>query len=165
MITPIHDHQRQFATFYLDGHLCGIEVLKVQEVIPFQEMTAVPLAPESVEGLINLRGQIALAINTRYVMGLPVRQQVTPPLNLVVRLEDGIASLLVDDIGDVVNVEPSMRAAVPDTLPARQQELIECVYMLRDGLMLALNVNDLLDRVSQETSRINPSRTEGNQYV
>ena len=94
-----------------------------------------------------------------------MRQQVTPPLNLVVRLEDGIASLLVDDIGDVVNVEPSMRAAVPDTLPARQQELIECVYMLRDGLMLALNVNDLLDRVSQETSRINPSRTEGNQYV
>lgn len=153
MTTTVEDLQ-QFATFYLDGHLCGIEVLKVQEVIPYQEMTAVPLAPASVEGLINLRGQIALAIDTRHVMGLPERKQAAPPLNLVVRSEDGIASLLVDDIGDVVHVQPEMRAAVPDTLPERQRELLECVYMLKGGLMLALNVNDLLDRVFQETSQL-----------
>lgn len=154
MIAHSEDDRQQFATFYLDGHLCGIEVLKVQEVIPYQEMTKVPLAPASVEGLINLRGQIALAINTRYVMGLPEGQQTRPPLNLVVRSEDGITSFLVDDIGDVVHVQPSMRAAVPDTLPLQQRELLECVYMFRDGLMLALNVNDLLERVFQETSTL-----------
>lgn len=153
-MTGIEREQQQFATFYLDGHLCGIEVLKVQEVIPCQEMTAVPLAPACVEGLINLRGQIALAIDTRHVMGMPERQQSAPPLNLVVRSEDGIASLLVDDIGDVVHVQPEMRSAVPDTLPAQQRELLECVYMLKSGLMLALNVNDLLERVFQETSQV-----------
>lgn len=147
---------QQFATFYLDGHLCGIDVLKVQEVIPYQEMTAVPLSPASVEGLINLRGQIALAINTRHVMELPESEPHCTPLNLVVRSDEGIASLLVDEIGDVVQVQPEMRAAVPDTLPPGQRDLLECVYMLHDRLMLALNVNRLLDQVFQEANCLQP---------
>jgi purine-binding chemotaxis protein CheW len=143
---------RQFATFLIDGLVFGIEVLKVQEVIPFQDMTAVPLASDSVKGLINLRGQIALAIDTRHVMGMPSRSRQAKPLNLVVRSEDGIASLLVDDIGDVVDVLPEMRAAVPDTVSAQQKSLLECVYMLRNGLMLALDITQLLDCVCKSTS-------------
>lgn len=151
MTQPVEE-SRQFATFLMDGLLFGIEVLQVQEVIPFQEMTAVPLASSSIQGLINLRGQLAIAIDTRHVMGLPARPEEVRPLNLVVRSEEGIASLVVDNIGDVVHVLPDMRAPVPDTVPSRQKALLECVYMLRDGLMHALNVTHLLDCVSSSTS-------------
>src|ERR1700753_1940764 len=151
-MTHSTEESHQFATFLMDGLLFGIEVLKVQEVIPFQEMTAVPLASNSIEGFITLRGQLAIAIDTRHVMGLPSRAEEARPLNLVVRSEEGIASLVVDNIGDVVHVQPAMRAPVPDTVPVRQKALLECVYMLREGLMLALNLTYLLDCVSSSTS-------------
>ena len=41
-----------------DGLFFGVDVLQVQEVLRYQEMTRVPLAPDVIEGLINLRGQI-----------------------------------------------------------------------------------------------------------
>ena len=150
-MTHNKEEVRQFATFLLDGMLFGIEVLKVQEVVPFQEMTAVPLTSDAIEGLINLRGQIAIAIDTRHVLGLPARSREPKPLNLVVRSEEGIASLLVDDIGDVVDVRPDMQAPVPDTVSTQQKGLLECVYMLRNGLMLALNITHLLDCVCKST--------------
>ncbi|MCL4851161.1 MAG: chemotaxis protein CheW, partial [Bryobacteraceae bacterium] len=48
----------QFATFFVADLFFGVDVLRVQEVLRFQQMTCVPQAPEVIEGLINLRGQI-----------------------------------------------------------------------------------------------------------
>ena len=59
--------EHQYCTFFLDGHYFGIDVLKVQEIIRFQQMTRVPLAPPVVRGLINLRGQIVMGIDRRNV--------------------------------------------------------------------------------------------------
>jgi purine-binding chemotaxis protein CheW len=56
---------KQFATFTLNSLFLGVDVLKVQEVIRYQEMTRVPTAPAMVEGLINLRGQIVTAMDLR----------------------------------------------------------------------------------------------------
>ena len=62
--------QQQFCTFYINRLLFGVEVETVQEVIRHQEMTGVPLAPEVVAGLINLRGQIVTAIDLRRRLGV-----------------------------------------------------------------------------------------------
>ena len=76
---------KQFATFFLNGLFFGVEVLKVQEVIRYQEMTRVPLAPAMIEGLINLRGQIITAIDLRRRLELPPRAKGQLPMNVVVR--------------------------------------------------------------------------------
>ena len=55
----------QVCTFYVNSQMYGVEVESVQEVIRYQHMTEVPLAPDSVVGLINLRGQIVTAIDLR----------------------------------------------------------------------------------------------------
>src|SRR5438094_9323996 len=95
---------RQYCTFYVNGHYFGLDVLKVQEIIRYQEMTRVPLAPPVVRGLINLRGQIVTAIDLRRRLELSERPADQLPMNIVVQTEDGAVSLLVDDIGDVVEV-------------------------------------------------------------
>ena len=64
---------KQFCTFFVNGLFFGVEVLKVQEVIRYQEMTRVPLAPAMIEGLINLRGQIVTAIDLRRRLDLSPR--------------------------------------------------------------------------------------------
>jgi purine-binding chemotaxis protein CheW len=129
---------RQYATFLLDGLLFGVDVLQVQEVIRYQQMTRVPRAPIVVEGLINLRGQIVTAIDMRKRLGFAPRPADQRPMNVVVQNADGVVSLLVDGIGDVVEVEPAQFEAVPETVSSRVREVVAGVFKLREGLMLVL---------------------------
>src|SRR5712691_1623782 len=95
---------RQLCTFMVGDLFFGVEVQQVQEVIRYLPMTRVPLAPRVVEGLINLRGQIVTAIDLRRRLELPERAEGQRPMNIVVRTAGGAVSLLVDDIGEVVEV-------------------------------------------------------------
>jgi purine-binding chemotaxis protein CheW len=130
---------RQLCTFKLDDLLFGIEVMNVQEVIRFQEMTAVPLATSVVRGLINLRGQIVTAIDMRARLGLPDRKAGEVPMNVVVRTADGVVSLLVDEIGDVVEVDERAYERAPETMAAVFRELVPGVYKLEGALLLLLD--------------------------
>jgi len=130
---------QQFCTFFLDDLFFGVEVLKVQEVLRYQEMTSVPLAPTEVSGLINLRGQIVTAIELRQRLGLPPREGDRTPMNVIVRSDDGAVSLLVDEIGDVVEVEQSIFERPPETISGRARDLILGVYKLDDRLLLILD--------------------------
>ncbi|KAB2648156.1 MAG: chemotaxis protein CheW [Verrucomicrobia bacterium] len=130
---------KQFSTFFLNGLFLGVEVLKVQEVIRYQEMTRVPLAPNMIQGLINLRGQIVTAIDLRRRLELPPRPEGQLPMNVVVRSEDGAVSLLVDEIGDVVEIQDEAYERPPETLKGVARELVTGVYKLKDRLLLILD--------------------------
>lgn len=130
---------RQFCTFQVDGLYFGIEVLRVQEVIRHQEMTRVPLSSPVIKGLINLRGQIVTAIDLRRRLELGDRPDGQLPTNVVVRTGDGVVSLLVDEIGDVVNVEEASFERPPETLSGVARELISGVHKLKDRLLLVMD--------------------------
>ena len=132
---------KQFCTFYLKGLFFGIEVLRVQEVIRYQQMTQVPLAPRMIEGLINLRGQIVTAVDLRRRLELPPRAEGELPMNVVVRTDDGAVSLLVDEIGDVLEVQDHIYERPPETLSGVARELIQGVYKLKDRLLLILDTD------------------------
>ena len=132
-------NQQQFCTFSIQGLMFGVEVETVQEVIRHLEMTGVPLAPAVVTGLINLRGQIVTAMDLRRRLGVPDRLDGELPMNVVVRTGDGAVSLLVDEIGDVVEVEEKDFEEAPETLASTSRELIRGVYKLKNGLMLVLD--------------------------
>ncbi len=134
----------QYATFFVDGMFFGIEVLKVQEVLRYQEMTCVPLAPQIIEGLINLRGQIVTAIDMRRRLKLAPRDTDAQPMNMVVRSEEGAVSLLVDAIGDVIEVSDSCYEPPPVNMPAAQRVLVDGVYKLDGTLLLVLNTDRTL---------------------
>jgi len=142
---------KQYATFMVDDLFFGIDVLRVQEVLRYQEMTRIPLAPTVAEGLINLRGQIVTALDMRRRLGLRSRSADCLPMNLVVRAEEGPVSLLVDEIGDVLQLEQADFESAPDNLTPAARELVEGVYKLKDRLLLvldpdrALEVNDFLE--------------------
>ncbi len=130
---------KQFATFYLDRLLFGVEVGKVQEVIRYQEMTRVPLATSVVTGLINLRGQIVTALDLRKRLELSERASDRLPMNVVVRAADEAVSLLVDEIGNVLEVQDETFEAPPETLRGVARELIRGAYKLKHRLLLILD--------------------------
>ena len=130
----------QLCTFLLDGYLFGVPVPQVQEVIRFQPMTSVPLAPPEVKGMINLRGQIVLAIDLRRRLSLADRSDGELPMNVVVRTPDGAVSLLVDDIGEVIEVEHSTFEAPPETLRGALRSMILGVHKLEGKLLHLLDI-------------------------
>lgn len=131
--------EQQFATFFVDGLFFGVEVLKVQEVIRYQQMTHVPLAPAEIQGLINLRGQIVTALDLRRRLTLAPRPTEALPMNVVVRTDDGAVSLLVDEIGDVVEVSEEQFERPPETIDGVARDVIRGVYKLRERLLLILD--------------------------
>jgi purine-binding chemotaxis protein CheW len=133
--------ERQYCTFFLDGYYFGIDVRKVQEVIRFQEMTRVPLAPPAIHGLINLRGQIVMALDLRRRLELPDRPTDDRPVNVVVNTDDGVVSLLVDEIGDVLTVPETAFERTPDTLQGPARDLIRGAYKLEDRLLCVLDLD------------------------
>jgi purine-binding chemotaxis protein CheW len=135
---------RQFVTLYLGNRYFGVDVLKVQEVIRQQPMTRVPLSDKVIRGLINLRGQIVLALDLRCRLGMDLRQPDEECMNLVVQTPDGPVSLLVDEIGDVIEVNSQIYEHSPDMLRGVQRELIDGVYKLKDKLLIALNVDKVV---------------------
>ncbi|WP_028050743.1 chemotaxis protein CheW [Cellulomonas sp. URHD0024] len=131
----------QYVTFTLDGSLYGIDVVRVQEALRAQSRTRVPLAPATVAGLVNLRGQVVLTIDLRTCLGLESRPDVTEPMMVVVQVAGEVVSLLVDNIGDVIDVGPDSFETPPDTLDPTVRPLIRGAHKLDSGLLLVLDVD------------------------
>ena len=135
----------QFSTFFVADLFFGVDVLHVQEVLRSQQMTSVPQAPGVIEGLINLRGQIVTAIDMRRRLGLPQRAGGQAPMNIVVRTLDGAVSLLVDEIGDVLDMDAATYERPPQNLEPAAKDLIRGVYKLKDRLLLVLDEERTVD--------------------
>lgn len=141
---------RQLCTFTLGDMLFGVDVTHVQEVIRYQEMTSVPLAPSLIRGLINLRGQIVTAIDMRARLRLPARTEPLP-MNVVLRTGDGVVSLLVDEIGDVLQPDDALFERVPETIFGVLRELVSGVYKLDRVLLLLVDVERLKSSIEMGT--------------
>lgn len=131
--------EEQFCTFRLGGLLFGVEVLCVQEVLLTQEMTRIPLAHAVIKGLINLRGQIVTAIDLRTRLGMEPLDSEKHPMNVVVRSGETAFSLVVDEIGDVVDVDAESFEEPPETLTGHARDLILGAYKLERELLLVLD--------------------------
>jgi purine-binding chemotaxis protein CheW len=140
----MNSQTRQFCTFFVEDLFLGIDVQQIQEVIRYQGMTRVPLAEAAISGLINLRGQIVTAIDLRRRLGLPSRSADSPPMNVVVRDGENAVSLLVDRIGDVLEVDEDLFEPPPSTVRSEVRGLIVGAFKLTNRLLLVLDTERAL---------------------
>ncbi|HWJ81075.1 MAG TPA: chemotaxis protein CheW [Nocardioides sp.] len=142
----------QYCTFWVDDLFFGVAVEEVQEVLRHQPMTPVPRAHEAVRGLINLRGQIVTAVDLRVRLGLPPRPADRLPMNVIVRCAGEVVSLLVDDIGDVLDTgDGTGTEPAPPNLPATIRNVVQGVRPLPDAILLVLDVHSALDLPTSAT--------------
>ena len=135
----------QIVTFFLNEHFFGVPVEVVQEVIRSSQQTRVPLAHHAVGGLINLRGQILTTIDLRRRLDLIAGGDLAPPVQVVLKTADGAVALLVDRMGDVLDVDQDRFESLPETLDPRIGRLIECVCNLDGQLLLILDTENAVD--------------------
>ena len=77
--------RHKISTFRVDGALYGVDAMRVKEVGRHADLTRVPLAPPTVAGILNLRGDVVTALDLRRLLGLPDRAADDRPMNVVLR--------------------------------------------------------------------------------
>ena len=139
------ESMREFVTATIGTQLCGIPVLKVQDVLGPQRITPIPLAPVEVAGSLNLRGRIVTAIDLRTRLGLTLHADDKNEMSIVVEHHGELYSLMIDAVGEVLKMSASNFERNPATLDPVWRGFSEGVYRLTEGLLVILDVDMLLD--------------------
>lgn len=102
-----HGDWDEWLQFSLGDQQYGVNVLQVREIICATDITPVPGAPEHVLGIINVRGSIITVVDTRHRLSLPPREMQESDWILIMDIEDQSIGLLVDDVSEVIDVDPN----------------------------------------------------------
>jgi purine-binding chemotaxis protein CheW len=134
----------ELVTMTCAGHVFGIPVLQVQDVLGPQRITRVPLAPPEVAGSLNLRGRIVTAIDLRLRLDMKAETPAEKAMSVVVEQKGELYSLIVDAVGEVLGLPLAEREPQLPTLDPRWQQFCDGIYRLKEGLLVVLNVPRLL---------------------
>lgn len=135
----------EYVTVVVHKQQIGIPVLTVQDVLGPQRLTRIPLAPTEVAGVLNLRGRVVTAIDLRRRLKLPPLPSHEKQMSVVVDNDGELYSLLVDSVGDVIQIPRGELEANPATLDRDWQEYSRGVHQLEDVLLIILDVTRLLN--------------------
>lgn len=134
----------ELATFSVANALCGMNILKVQEINKIMQMTKVPQAPDYVVGILNLRGQIVTIIDLSKKLGLGTTEISQHTRNIIVNSAGGHVGLLVRQISDVVAADMDKKESPPANMGGIQGEFFTGVVKTQSALIGILDVDKVL---------------------
>lgn len=123
----------QICTFTIEKYHAGMVIDAIQEIIVDMPIRMVPLAGREVCGLMNLRGQIIMILDLSALMGLPEKQKPGRMSHIIIGQADNTASLLVDSIGDIIEIDSALCMPLPMTMSENFQKVFESIYATDDG--------------------------------
>ena len=141
----------QYVTIRIAGQLFGLQVFDVHDILGPQKITKVPLTPPEVAGSLNLRGKIVTAMNMRESMGLPPLEGGKESMHVVVHHKGSDYSLLVDSVGEVLNLHQKDFERNPPTLDPRWGKASKGIFRLPEELMIVLDVDQILTTENEES--------------
>jgi purine-binding chemotaxis protein CheW len=134
----------ELATFFVGDALCGMDILKIQEINKLMDMTKVPQAPSYVTGILNLRGQIVTIIDLGKKLGLGATEATPYSRNIIVNSPGEHVGLLVTRLSDVVSADTERVERAPANMGGIQGEFFSGVYKTDDKLIGILDINKVL---------------------
>lgn len=140
----IKNDVEQYCGFKVAGEEYAIPVMEVQEVIKPQMVTPIPLAQDQIRGLINLRGQIVTCLSLRKLFN-QVDDLKKDYMNIIVKGDDGLFSLVVDEVTDIIDVEQGNIENPPDTINSHLKKYVDKVYKRKHGLVILLSLTQLVN--------------------
>lgn len=134
----------EFSTFYVGGALCGINILRIQEINKHFEITRVPQAYDYIEGILNLRGRIVTIIDLGKKLGLAPVSKDKDNRNIIVNSEDEHIGLLVDSISDVVLARKDDIEPAPSNIGGVKGKYFRGVLKTENKLIGILDIDEVL---------------------
>lgn len=140
----VNEQQKQFCGFKIGNDTFAIPIENVQEVINAQFISSVPQSSFEVKGLINLRGQIVTSISLSDVFHYK-NEVKDDHMNIIVKNHEGFASLMVDEILDVMDFDIGQYSQIPENVSVDLRKYFECVYKRPNDLVTVININSILE--------------------
>ncbi len=136
----------QVIVFNLGDERYGVDISQVREIIKPTKITRIPNAPDFVEGVINLRGQITTIINLRKRFGLPPKEIDANTRIIVVEHEKAVIGMMVDTVNEVKYLNESDIEELPSMITSRKEaRFLKGIGKLPDGLLILIDLNKVLD--------------------
>ncbi|MBF0449614.1 MAG: purine-binding chemotaxis protein CheW [Candidatus Magnetomorum sp.] len=132
------------ATFYVSEALCGMDILRIQEINKNMEITSVPNSPAHVVGVLNMRGRIVTIIDVCKKLGLSKTEATASRRNIIVYSQNEYVGMLVDRVAEVVPAEWNKVTPPPSNVRGVQGKYFEGVYKTKDGLIAILDIEEVL---------------------
>jgi len=134
-----------YVTAMIDGQLFGLPIVRVQDVFIPERLTRVPLAPPEIAGVLNLRGRIVTLIDLRRRFGLGEHKEGGDVMAIGVESRGESYGLLIDRVGEVVELDGVAREPNPVNLDQRLAQMSSGIYRLDDQLLIVVDVDRVLD--------------------
>ena len=141
-LRPVRKNQQstELLTCRVGEQWLGLQVRQVREVVTPQGCTEMPLSADAVMGLINLRGRVITQLDVRKVIGLPDRDGDDYRVAIVETLSGEDFGLVMDEVGEVIDLDPSLYEKTPKTLDRIWQEVSEGVLKQEDRVVVLVDV-------------------------
>ncbi len=143
--------RNQYLTFMLADEEYGVDILRVQEIKCWEDVTDIPNTPDFIKGVMNLRGAIVPIIDLRLRFNMESAEydtQKTVVIVLKVLSEKGERTIgvVADAVSDVCNVAPDELRVAPDFGGAINIEFIRGLASVNDKMVILLNIDHLINQ-------------------
>lgn len=138
------------STFHVGDFYCGIHTKEVIELTKDLEVTPVPLAPASILGLLNLRGQIVTAIDMRVRLSCERKEISSDSIGIFYKHSGSFFSFIVDRVNEIIELDEKDFEPPPSNLTGPALDFVAGVYKMPGRLLLVLDPQKLITGISAE---------------
>ncbi|TBR08355.1 MAG: chemotaxis protein CheW [Lysobacter sp.] len=138
----IADHE--YLTFTLGSEEYGVDILKVQEIRGYDQVTRLPDAPAFIKGVINLRGLIVPVVDLRLKFHLSQATYDETTVMIVLGIGGRTIGVVVDGVSDVLRLDPAHVRAVPDLGSAIDRRFLTGLGVLDERMLILLDIERLM---------------------
>lgn len=135
-------------TFRVGSELFGVPIAKVQEIVRVPAIAHIPQAPEFVEGVINLRGRVITVVDMHKrlnrVASSEDKDRDKKSRILVVEVEGRLVGVIVDEVREVIKLQPEQVDAAPPMVAGLSNQYINGVGKLTDDLLVLVDIEKIL---------------------
>ena len=136
--------ENEYLTFTLGSEEYGVDILKVQEIRGYDQVTRLPGAPEFVKGAINLRGLIVPVVDMRLKFQLSQATYDDTTVMIVLSVAGRTIGIVVDGVSDVLRLQASQVRAVPDLGSAIDRKFLMGLGVVDERMLILLDIERLM---------------------
>ena len=143
--SPSTANAGEFLSFTLGNEQYGVDILKVQEIRGYDQVTRVPDAPDYIKGVINLRGTIVPVIDLRLKLRLENARYDAFTVMIVLNVEQRVVGIVVDSVSDVIELGAEQIRPTPEFGAAVDTRFINGIGTQDERMLILLDIETLLD--------------------
>ena len=135
---------RQYVAFRVSGESYGLSIELISEISKLFDTTPVPRTADFLVGIGNVRGSVIPIIDLAQRLRLAATPKGREARVLIVRHEDELYGLIVDEVLDVVTIAPEDLEDAPGAIAGSRGEYIRALTRLEDDILIVLELSTLL---------------------